>query len=263
MDGIIETAKIAALRAGSLIVENGPKEITAKGLNDFVTEIDLKCQEVIISTIKENYPAHNFLAEESDSSFISLDNMWIIDPLDGTTNYIHGLNHSGVSIAYYDHGEIKAAVIYNPFTEEMFHTVKGEGAYLNNLKISVSSCSKLKSALVATGFPFRKHEKISLYKECFAEMLMNCSGIRRMGAASLDLAYVACGRYDTFFEGWLSPWDIAAGVLLVKEAGGVVTDFSNSNNYLQNGCIIAAADELLRKETDTIVNKYFKDENYV
>ena len=208
---------------------------------------NVKCQDVIKSIISAEFPDHNFLAEEDGGSFTPQDKLWIIDPLDGTTNFIHDLKHSAVSIAYFDKNEVKIGVIYLPYDDEIFYAVKGKGAFLNESKISVSKENDISKSLIATGMPFRIPEKREIYFDCLSEVLGKCSGIRRMGSAAIDLAYIACGRFDGFFEGWLSPWDIAAGILIIEEAGGKITDFKGEHNYFRHGCVITGNKEIHRE----------------
>ncbi len=258
-EDILLTAKKAAFEAGKLIMSENPSTVTAKSPCDYVTDVDLMCQDKIKTIIKSTYPEHKFLAEEDGNVFTEEDDMWIIDPIDGTTNFIHGLKHSAVSIAFYSDNEVKAGVIYDPYINELFTSVKGKGAFLNGDKISVSSETDMRKSLIATGMPFRRHEKIPVYFECLSEVLRNSSGIRRMGCASLDLAYVASGRFEGFFEGWLSPWDIAAGILIIEEAGGTVSDFQGKKNYFSHGCIIASAPGIENVFSQIVVN-ILKDE---
>ncbi|HAQ62546.1 TPA: inositol monophosphatase [Candidatus Delongbacteria bacterium] len=258
-DDILLTAKKAAVEAGKLILTGTPVSVKTKSPCDYVTDVDIICQDKIIAVIKGSFPEHKFLAEEDGRTFIEAGDVWIIDPIDGTTNFIHGLKHSAVSIAFYSENEVKAGVIYDPYTDETFTAVKGKGAFLNGEKISVSLETDMKKSIIATGMPFRRHEKIPKYFECLAEVLRYSSGIRRMGCASLDLAYTACGRFEGFFEGWLSPWDVAAGILIVEEAGGKVTDFKKMRNCLDNGCIIASAPGIDPVFSQIVVN-ILKDE---
>jgi len=258
-DDILLTAKEAAFEAGKLILDGNPVSVRTKSPCDYVTDVDIMCQDKIKAVIKDIFPDHKFLAEEDGYTFTDTDDLWIIDPIDGTTNFIHSLKHSAVSIAFYTESEVKAGVIYDPYRDETFTAIKGKGAFLNGEKISVSSETDMKKSLIATGMPFRRHEKIPKYFECLAEVLRNSSGIRRMGCASLDLAYTACGRFEGFFEGWLSPWDVAAGILILEEAGGKVTDFQNMRNCLVNGCIIASAPGI-NPVFSQIVENILKDE---
>lgn len=255
---LIDISVKAAHTAGNIILDGKKYSVRAKSDADYVTETDFECQKAIKEIISESFPSHNFLAEEDGGSFTGIDDMWIIDPLDGTTNFIHGLSHSAVSIAFYTSGEIKTGVIFDPYKNELFHAVKGGGAYLNGNSISVSDINDIRTSVIATGMPFRKHEKIPEYFKVLSDVLKNSSGIRRMGSAALDLAYTACGRFDGFFEGWLSPWDIAAGILIVEEAGGKVKDFTGKTDFLINGCIVASGKGIYDKLFE-IVNKDLGD----
>ena len=250
---IIALSIKAALSAGDLIRNSKPMKVRTKSVSDYVTEIDMECQIIIKKTIKEKYPDHSFLAEEDGGHFSVKNDLWIIDPLDGTTNFIHGLGHSAVSIAFYTEGRIVTGVVYDPFKEEMFSAVLSEGAKLNGHPIKVSEKRELSQCLVATGMPFKRKEKAEQYFICLKEILKQTSGVRRMGSAALDLAYTACGRFDCFFEGWLSPWDIAAGILILTESGGVASDFRGEDNYMTNGSVIASG--------KNIFDPFFKEVN--
>ena len=233
----------AARRAGQIInrasLDIGQLKITTKQQNDFVTEVDKAAEAAIIDTLRETYPKHAILAEETgasgqqDSEF-----QWIIDPLDGTTNFIHGFPQYAVSIALAHKGVLTQAVVYDPTNNELFTATKGAGAYLNDKRIRVSKRNKLEESLIGTGFPYRMFEHVDAYLAIFKEMTKRTAGVRRPGAASLDLAYVACGRLDGFWEFGLSPWDMAAGALLITEAGGLVGDLSGEPNYLVTGNIV-------------------------
>jgi myo-inositol-1(or 4)-monophosphatase len=233
----------AARRAGQIInrasLDIGQLKITTKQQNDFVTEVDKAAEAVIIDTLRETYPKHAILAEETgasgqqDSEF-----QWIIDPLDGTTNFIHGFPQYAVSIALAHKGVLTQAVVYDPTNNELFTATKGAGAYLNDKRIRVSKRNKLEESLIGTGFPYRMFEHVDAYLAIFKEMTKRTTGVRRPGAASLDLAYVACGRLDGFWEFGLSPWDMAAGALLITEAGGLVGDLAGDPNYLVTGNIV-------------------------
>lgn len=235
----IEAAKVA----GTIIRENIGKtaldSITQKSISDYVTKIDIESEKKIISHIKKHFPDAQFLAEESSNSKKEAQYLWIIDPLDGTTNFIHSFPVVAISIAMSYKGEIVLGVVYDPLRDELFYAEKGSGAFLNREKISVSKTTEPSFALVATGFPFRNKQYIDSYIKIFREMLYSVSDLRRAGAAAIDLAYVACGRVDGFFEFSLSPWDIAAGTLIIKEAGGKVSDFEGKEGYLDTGNIIA------------------------
>lgn len=239
MQKMLDVAIEAARLAGEILEKSRPQNISEKSKNDYVTEIDFECQEAIVSHIKKHYPDHIIMAEENNILIDFVDNMWIIDPLDGTTNFIHDLRHSSISIAFYDQDEVQLGLIYNPYSDELFTAIKGKGAFLNGKQINCSSLN-LKNGLISTGFPFKKLECLIYYKDCFADVLLECKGIRRFGSAALDLAWTACGRYDGFFEGWLSPWDVASGMLIASEAGLVVSDFNKTGNVMSSGCIVAA-----------------------
>jgi len=214
-----------------------------KGRNDFVSEVDRQAEAIIIDHIRRAYPMHGILAEESgqhgDDAF-----QWVVDPLDGTTNFLHGFPHFAVSIALKHKGILDQAVIYDPLRQELFTASKGAGAHLNNRRIRVSKQKNLEGALIGTGFPYSNMDRLDHYLQCFRKFCPVTAGIRRAGAASLDLAYVACGRLDGFWEFNLKQWDIAAGALLVLEAGGIVCDIDKSDDYMLTGNIVAANQKL-------------------
>ena len=227
---MLKVAVEAAVEAGKFLKYNvgKVKQIERKKGEEtnLVTEIDKRSEALIIDIIHKHYPAHAILGEESGSHDSQSDVRWIIDPLDGTTNYTHGLPIFSVTIGVEHNGDIVAGVIYNPMTEELFTAEKGHGAYLNNKKIQVSKHSKLIESLIVTGFPYNVKENPNHVVEHFVHFLPRAQAVRRLGSAALDLAYVACGRMDGFWEVFLNPWDKAAGILLVREAGGKVTTFS-------------------------------------
>src|SRR5579871_4047007 len=230
MHPILNIAVRAARRAGSLInraaLDGSPLEVRAKQANDFVTKIDSAAEQAIIETVRKAYPEHAFLAEESGRSEgeAEAEYTWVIDPLDGTTNYIHGFPQYCVSIGVQHRGALAHGVVYDPVRNELFTASKGRGAFLNDRRIRVSKCTRLEGALVGTGFPFKELRRVDLYMRQLRTMMEKTAGVRRAGAAALDLAYVACGRLDAFWELGLSAWDMAAGALLVQEAGGLVAD---------------------------------------
>lgn len=238
---MLNTAVKAARRAGSVIgrasLDLGQIRIGVKQRNDFVTEVDRAAEAAIIETLREVYPTHAILAEESGPSGDS-DYVWIIDPLDGTTNFIHGFPQYAVSIALAHKGVLQHAVVFDPNRNELFTASRGAGAFLNDKRIRVSKCAKLDEALLGTGFPYRMFEHVDPYLAIFKEMTRRCAGVRRPGAASLDLAWLAAGRIDGFWEFGLSPWDMAAGALLILEAGGLVSDLAGEGNYLETGNIV-------------------------
>ena len=247
MHPTLNIAVKAARRAGSIITraseDIGSLTINNKGFNDFVSEVDLASEKEIIRVLKTAYPDHAFLGEESGLTH-QADNIWIIDPLDGTTNFLHGFPQYCISIALEQKGEITQAVIYDPNRNDLFTATKGQGAYLNQRRIRVSNKSKLKDSILGTGFPFRDFQHLPVYLKIFEEVVRGTSGIRRPGSAALDLAYVAAGWFDGFFEINLSKWDIAAGGLLVTEAGGIVSDFSEKEGWIESGNIVATTPKI-------------------
>jgi myo-inositol-1(or 4)-monophosphatase len=250
MHPILNIAVTAARRAGDIITraaERADKRVvTQKHHNDFVTEIDQLAERDIIATIKRAYPSHSILAEES-GKHRGDEFCWIIDPLDGTTNFIHGFPHFAVSIAVQVRGQLEHAVIYDPVRQELFTASRGAGAKLNDYRIRIGQRKTLSECLIGTGFPYRSNEHLANYLRSFATMMPRCTGMRRAGSAALDLAYVAAGRLDGFWELDLQPWDIAAGILLIKEAGGMVTDTQGGENYLSNGNIVAANTRIIKE----------------
>ncbi len=239
---LLNTAEEAALRAGRIMLDNRGKlsagDINVKQTFDFVTRVDNECERTIIEVVRGRFPDHHFLAEESLHEHETEGYRWIIDPLDGTTNYIHGFPMSCVSIAVQYRREIIAGAIYDPFRKELFTALKGEGAYLNGNKIAVSAVTDPAKALIATGFPFKKKEFIDHYLQLFKNIFLKVSDVRRAGAAAIDLAYIACGRLDGFFEIGLSPWDCAAGSLMIKEAGGIITNFGGADDLFSTGNLV-------------------------
>jgi myo-inositol-1(or 4)-monophosphatase len=239
---LLNIAVRAARRAGEVIIRSLNRleslTVASKGRNDFVTEVDHAAEHEIISTIRRHYPQHAFLAEESGASGES-DTVWIIDPLDGTTNFMHGFPVFAVSIACQIKGRLEHAVVYDPMRGELFTASRGAGAHLDNHRLRVSKARTLEGALLATGFPYRAD---SLYADAYFAMLkavsQHAAGVRRLGAAALDLAYVAAGRVDAFWEFGLSPWDTAAGTLLIQEAGGRIGTLSGGE-YRQQGHVVA------------------------
>ena len=244
MHPMLNIAVRAARRAGSVInraaLEGGGFEVRAKQRNDFVTKVDHAAEAAIIETVRKAYPDHAVLAEESGATPGQAEYQWIIDPLDGTTNFIHGFPQYCVSIAIRHRGALAHGVIYDPTKNELFTASKGRGAFLNDRRIRVSKCARLGDALVGTGFPFREVERIELYTRQLKTMMQTAAGVGRPRAAALDLAYVACGRLDAFWEMGLSAWDMAAGALMILEAGGLVGDLRGDAGYLDSGEIACA-----------------------
>ncbi len=236
---------MAFARAGGRVLmehwgRRGGYAIQEKGRNDFVTVVDRRAEEAIVRLIRGRFPDHGVIAEESPPAAGSSGYNWYIDPLDGTTNFIHGYPLFSVSVALADPQGMRAAVVFDPLRNEMFTATRGGGAFLNGEPIRVSPAEKLSEALLVTGFPFRSLHRLDAYLGSFRSFILGSSGIRRDGSAALDLAYVACGRYEGFWEMSLSSWDVAAGGLIVREAGGVVTDFQGRDDYLTSGDIVAA-----------------------
>ncbi len=220
-----------------------PNAVESKGLRDFVTEADREAEAVIVSRIAERYPDHAVMAEEASPAARPAGHRWIVDPLDGTTNFIHGVPVFGVSIAVEDPVGLVAGAIHDPLRDETFHARRGGGAWRDGEPVRCSRPAGPHEALVATGFPFRELSRVGRYLVAFEALMRSTAGLRRAGAACLDLAYTACGRYDGFWEVGLSRWDIAAGVLLVREAGGTVTDVVGGQTMLETGDIVAAGAE--------------------
>lgn len=240
---------VKAARRASQIINRASQDvehlkITTKQQSDFVTEVDKAAEAAIIEVLREAYPDYGILAEESGltpGEGAGNDYQWIIDPLDGTTNFIHGFPQYAISIALAYKGQINQALIYDTLRNEMFTASKGGGAFLNERRIRVSKCLKLENSLIGTGFPFRIFDHIDTYLKVFKELTQRTSGLRRAGSAALDLAYVASGRLDGFWEFGLRPWDIAAGCLLITEAGGLVGDLAGGESYLKTGNLIAGS----------------------
>jgi myo-inositol-1(or 4)-monophosphatase len=226
-----------------------------KARHDYVSEVDRACEAEIVREIKRFYPDHAFLCEESGASGES-DFVWIIDPLDGTSNYLHGLPHFAVSIALQISGRTQHAVVYDPIRDELFNASRGSGAFVNNKRMRVSSRLGLDGAILATAFPFRQRDKLQAYSRIFQAVFGKIEDIRRAGTASLDLAWVAAGRMDGYFEIGLKPWDVAAGALLVREAGGVVMDFNGNDTVEDAGTIVAAPYKVMTSLRQIIDEKW-------
>lgn len=242
---------IKAARAAGAIINRASLDldllkINAKSPNDFVTEVDHAAEEAIIDTLLQAYPDHGILAEESGrtrgnkhSEFV-----WIIDPLDGTTNFIHGFPVYAVSIALAHRGVIQQAVVYDPSRNDLFYATKGRGAFLNDKRLRVSKRTRMSDALIGTGFPFRRGDNFKRYVKMFEEVMTQCAGLRRPGAAALDLCYVAAGYYDAFFETGLNPWDVAAGSLIITEAGGLIGNFTGEADFLNQREVVAGSPKI-------------------
>ncbi|MGF1529243.1 MAG: inositol monophosphatase family protein [Candidatus Competibacterales bacterium] len=248
-------AKRAALGAGRIILRYYDRldqvQVSAKGKSDLVRDLDLQAEQEIIHTIRRAYPDHAIVAEESSPTGApgrgaNSEDQWIIDPLDGTTNYLHRFPQFAVSIAFKSRGRLEMGLVYDPLRQELFLASRGRGALLNDRRIRVSNPVGVDTALVGTGFPARCPEHLPAYLAMFAAVLDQCSEIRRAGSAALDLAFVAAGRLDGFWEIGLKPWDIAAGVLLIQEAGGMVGDFQGQHAYFQSGHLVAGGAKVYR-----------------
>lgn len=243
MNPILNIATTAARKAGNIIIRSLDRldtiKVASKGLHDFVTEIDKKAEKEIIAIIRKAYPNHQIIGEEGGVLQGVEDSVWIIDPLDGTHNFLRGFPHFSISIAFQQKGKLQEGLIFDPIRQEIFSASRGKGSRLNDKRIRVSPVIKLEHALLGTGFPMRKLENLPNYLRVFQEIMLKITNIRCAGSAALDLAYVAAGRLDAFFEINLQPWDLAAGALIIKEAGGLVADWRGEENYLEKGCVVA------------------------
>lgn len=244
MHPMLNIATRAARAAGDIIVRYVDRldelNVASKERNDYVSEVDRRAEDAIIRILRKAYPDHGILAEESGTQAGSNDEyQWIIDPLDGTTNFLHGFPQFAVSIALSHKGRLEQGVVYDPLRQELFTASRGNGAQLNNRRLRVAQRKGLEGTLLGTGFPFKTHEHLEAYLGMFRDLLLETSGIRRPGSAALDLAYVAAGRLDGFWELKLNPWDMAAGVLLIQEAGGIVGDFTGGHKFMQSGNVVA------------------------
>lgn len=254
MHPMLNIAIRAARRAGNLIsnaIDQVDRlDVTEKATNDFVSQVDRQAEDSIITVLREAYPGHEIMAEESGNTpgkSGGSDYQWIIDPLDGTTNFLHGFPQFAVSIGLKYKGRMEHAVVYDPTRQELFTASRGAGAVLNDRRIRVSPRKGLKGALLGTGFPFKQQEHLDTYLATFKALFPMTAGIRRPGSAALDLAYVAAGRLDGFWEIGLNPWDMAAGALLIQEAGGLVGDFSGGDDYLQTGNVVAGNPKVFKE----------------
>jgi len=240
-----ETVAIEAARSAGRFLkqryhEKQPLHVETKGLHDFVTAVDREAEGIVSEFLERRFPDHTIMAEEGSPDAQTAEHRWIVDPLDGTTNFIHGVPTFAVSIALEDRRGLVAGAIHDPLRDETFHAHRGGGARLNDEPIRCSQPVGLHEALIATGFPFREVSRLDRYLEAFEAFVRSTAGLRRAGSAALDLAYTACGRYDGFWEIGLSRWDVAAGTLLVREANGVVTDMVGADTTLDTGDILAA-----------------------
>lgn len=259
MEPMVTIALRAARKAGDLIVRASDEldrvGHQAKGVADYVTEVDIAAEQEILYQLGKAYPDHAFLAEESgQTGNAKSDHLWVIDPLDGTSNFMRGIPHYCVSIACIVDGRLAHAVVFDPVRQEEFTASRGRGAQLNGHRLRVSNRTDLRECLLGTGIPFLGHEQQRLpqYTQTLAELAAQCMGIRRAGAAALDLAYVAAGRFDGFWETGLERWDIAAGALIIKEAGGLISDLSGSERYLDNGQVVCGNPKIFKQLLSTI-----------
>ena len=259
MEPMVTIALRAARKAGDLIVRASDEldrvGHQAKGIADYVTEVDIAAEQEILYQLGKAYPDHAFLAEESgQTGNAKSDHLWVIDPLDGTSNFMRGIPHYCVSIACIVDGRLAHAVVFDPVRQEEFTASRGRGAQLNGHRLRVSNRTDLRECLLGTGIPFLGHEQQRLpqYTQTLAELAAQCMGIRRAGAAALDLAYVAAGRFDGFWETGLERWDIAAGALIIKEAGGLISDLSGSERYLDNGQVVCCNPKIFKQLLSTV-----------
>ena len=257
------TAAIKAARKAGSIINRASQNldaltVTTKRKNDFVTEVDKAAEEAIVDIIRRAYPDHAILAEESGASGKkTAEHVWIIDPLDGTTNFIHGFPQYSVSIGVTQNGILTHGVIFDPVKNELFTTSRGRGAYLNDRRMRVSGRIGLKASLIGTGFPFREIDNFDEYMAMFKSVTRETAGIRRAGSAALDLAYVAAGRLDGFWEIGLSPWDVAAGALLIQEAGGLISTLEGEGEFLNAGNIVCGSPKVFAPLLQ-LVGKHWK-----
>lgn len=248
-EAAFEEIAVEAARAGGEVLRQRflgrePIAIEVKGPHDYVTAVDREAEAAIVAVLDKRAPGHAVLAEERGAGGDHVEYRWIVDPLDGTTNFIHGVPTFAVSIALEDRYGLVAGCVHDPCRSETFHARRGGGAFLNGTPLACTTIDNLDGALVATGFPFRDMTRLPEYLAAFERFVRSTSGLRRAGSASLDLAYTACGRYDGFFEVGLKPWDLAGGGILVTEAGGIVTDVRGGPGYLKEGSVVAAGPRL-------------------
>jgi myo-inositol-1(or 4)-monophosphatase len=256
MEPLLNIAVSAARQAGEIIIRHMEQvdrlKITAKNGHEYFSEVDIKAEQAIINCIHKAYPEHGILAEESGAQDGDGESIWIIDPLDGTSNYLHGFPFFSVSIALKIKNRIEHGVVYDPLRHECFAASRGRGARLNDRRIRVSKQTQLSASLLGTGVPFRDVTLAQRYFPTFEALLGKCAGVRRTGSAALDLAYVASGRLDGFWEFGLRPWDIAAGSLLIREAGGLISDLHGGDDFLKSGDTVAGTPKVFKSLLQTI-----------
>lgn len=258
LENICKQTVFVAENAAEIIrshINSADYKIDAKGKNDFVTEIDKKTEKFIVDELQRILPDAGFIAEEKSSLKVGEVFNWIVDPIDGTSNFIHGIYPCSVSIALKQNDEIVVGVVYEVGLKECFCAYKNGGAWLNGEKISVSKVNSVSNAFVATGFPYNRFEIINPYIDLLKYFVTNAQGVRRLGSAAVDMAYVAAGRFDAFYEYDLKPYDVAAGIIILQEAGGKVCDFSGGDNYLFGGEMVAT-NSLIHKEFSSVVTKF-------
>jgi myo-inositol-1(or 4)-monophosphatase len=260
MQGPLNIAIQAARAAGDLSIRFIDRldkvKIIEKSPNDFVSDIDRECEAIIIETIRKAFPAHAVLGEETGQRGDG-DTQWVIDPLDGTLNYLHGIPHFSISIAMRVKQRLEVGVVYDPLKQELFTATRGNGAQLNDKRIRVSNRRSLKGAVLGTGFPFGQMDNLDRYMQVMAALMPRTAGLRRAGSAALDLAYVAAGRFDGFWEFGLKQWDLAAGALIAREAGAIVADADGSERFMQTGNIVVATPRVYR-EMHAVIGPRFK-----
>jgi len=251
MHALLNVAVMAARKAGHTLIKKmvnlDKLKVEQKGYNDYVSDADRAAERAVIAVIHKHYPDHAILAEES-GAIGEADTVWIIDPLDGTTNYLHGFPVFAVSIGVQHKGRMEHGVVYDPLRQELFTASRGTGAHLDGRRIRVSGQQHLERALIGTGFPFRQADmEIAAYMDMLAKSIRKTSGVRRAGAAALDLCYVAAGRLDAFFETGLAPWDLAAGSLIIREAGGIISGLDGSEGYMHSGHVLTGTPRIYRE----------------
>jgi len=266
---LLRTARDAARNAGRIILRAMDRldtlEVETKGPNNYVTRIDRQAEELIIRSLHDAYPQHGILGEETglQAAAPGVDYLWIIDPLDGTTNFVRGLPHFSVSIACRHQGRVEHAVVLDPVRGEEFTASHGEGAHLNNRRLRIANRAMTDTMLIACGFPYhgRNIRRVERYLNCLRELASISGGVRRGGSAALDIAYVAAGRLDGFWEAGLKPWDVAAASLLVKEAGGLVSDFQGQSGYLESGDLICGSPACFRNLREVVGRAFTGDQH--
>jgi myo-inositol-1(or 4)-monophosphatase len=259
LENICNTAREIVLETGSFIKSEagnfGNDSIEVKGLNNFVTYVDKTSEKKLISGLGKIISGAGFIAEEGTTAEVKARYRWIIDPLDGTTNFIHGLPPYSISVGLMDGDEVVLGIIYEIYSGECFYAWKGSKAYFNDKEIHVTKAGDIKDSLIATGFPYYDYSLVKQYMELLEYFFINSHGVRRIGSAAVDLAYVACGRFEAFYEYGLNPWDVAAGSIIIKQAGGLVSDFNGKENYIFGREIVAANTNVFQSFLK-IVNQY-------